>query len=116
MKISVILLLLSVFSFTSAPKKKVIFLGDSITEAGVQPGGYISRIRQLASAEKMDDRFDFIGAGVSGNKVYDLYLRLEDDVISKNPDIVVIYIGVNDVWHKRVRVPELTMKNLRSFM
>jgi lysophospholipase L1-like esterase len=22
-------------------------------------------------------------------------------VLSKNPDIVVIYIGVNDVWHKR---------------
>ncbi len=44
--------------------------------------------------------FDFEGAGIGGNKVYDLYLRLEDDVLSKSPDIVVIYIGVNDVWHK----------------
>jgi lysophospholipase L1-like esterase len=25
---------------------------------------------------------------------------LEDDVLSKNPDVVVIYVGVNDVWHK----------------
>ena len=25
---------------------------------------------------------------------------MEDDVLSKNPDLVVIYIGVNDVWHK----------------
>jgi len=33
--------------------------------------------------------------------VYDLYLRLEDDVLSKNPDVVVIYVGVNDVWHKQ---------------
>ncbi|HMI66577.1 MAG TPA: GDSL-type esterase/lipase family protein, partial [Cyclobacteriaceae bacterium] len=33
--------------------------------------------------------------------VYDLYLRLEDDVLSKNPDVVMIFIGVNDVWHKR---------------
>lgn len=32
--------------------------------------------------------------------MYDLYLRLEDDVLAKNPDIVVIYVGVNDVWHK----------------
>jgi isoamyl acetate esterase len=38
---------------------------------------------------------------VSGNKIYDLYLRHEDDVVALKPDIVVIYIGVNDVWHKR---------------
>jgi lysophospholipase L1-like esterase len=42
-----------------------------------------------------------IGAGISGNKVYDLYLRMEDDVLSKKPDAVVIWVGVNDVWHKR---------------
>jgi lysophospholipase L1-like esterase len=41
-----------------------------------------------------------IGAGIGGNKVYDLYLRLETDVLDKNPDIVFIYVGVNDVWHK----------------
>ena len=41
-----------------------------------------------------------IGAGIGGNKVYDLYLRLEDDVLSKKPDVVFIYVGINDVWHK----------------
>jgi isoamyl acetate esterase len=51
--------------------------------------------------ENKADQFEFIGAGISGNKVYDLYLRLEDDVLNKSPDIVLIYIGVNDVWHKR---------------
>jgi lysophospholipase L1-like esterase len=25
---------------------------------------------------------------------------MEDDVLAKNPDVVLIYIGVNDVWHK----------------
>jgi lysophospholipase L1-like esterase len=29
-------------------------------------------------------------------------LRLEKDVLSKQPDIVVIYVGINDVWHKRI--------------
>ncbi|HEY1872281.1 MAG TPA: GDSL-type esterase/lipase family protein, partial [Chitinophagaceae bacterium] len=38
--------------------------------------------------------------GIGGNKVYDLYLRMDSDVLVKNPDIVLIYIGVNDVWHK----------------
>ncbi len=44
--------------------------------------------------------YDLIGAGVGGNKVYDLYLRMDDDVLSQNPDIVFVWIGVNDVWHK----------------
>ena len=47
------------------------------------------------------EQYELVGAGVSGNKVYDLYLRMEEDVLAKEPDIVVIYIGVNDVWHKR---------------
>lgn len=82
-------------------KRKVIFFGDSITEAGVKPGGYILKVGELAANENKADQYEFVGAGIGGNKVYDLYLRLEDDVLSKNPDVVVIYIGVNDVWHKQ---------------
>jgi lysophospholipase L1-like esterase len=26
---------------------------------------------------------------------------MEDDVLAKNPDVVVIWVGVNDVWHKK---------------
>lgn len=84
---------------TVQKKKKVIFFGDSITEAGAKPGGFILKIDSMLQKNK--DNYDLVGAGVSGNKVYDLYLRLEDDVLNKDPDIVVIYIGVNDVWHKR---------------
>ncbi len=88
-------------AFTSMQKKKVIFFGDSITQAGVKPGGYIVKVGELAAGEKVADQYEFIGAGIGGNKVYDLYLRLEDDVLNKNPDVVIIYVGVNDVWHKR---------------
>jgi len=81
-------------------KKKVIFFGDSITQQGAERGGFITRIDSMCKLENKSAGFEFIGAGISGNKVYDLYLRLEEDVLSKSPDIVVIYIGVNDVWHK----------------
>lgn len=81
-------------------KAKVIFFGDSITQAGANAGGYILRLDTLCKNEGMGDRYEFAGAGIGGNKVYDLYLRMEDDVLAKNPDVVVIYIGVNDVWHK----------------
>jgi lysophospholipase L1-like esterase len=87
---------------TAAKKKKVIFFGDSITQLGVQPHGYVTLMDSFAASEGVKNGYEFSGAGVSGNKVYDLYLRMEDDVLSKSPDIVVIYIGVNDVWHKRL--------------
>ena len=90
-------------AFTSQKKTKVIFFGDSITELGVKDKpykGYVLVTDSLCNAEKKADRFEFAGSGISGNKVYDLYLRLEEDVLNKNPDVVVIYVGVNDVWHK----------------
>jgi lysophospholipase L1-like esterase len=49
----------------------------------------------------IQDKYELIGAGIGGNKVYDLYLRLEDDVLAKDPNTVVIWVGVNDVWHKK---------------
>jgi lysophospholipase L1-like esterase len=76
--------------------KKIIFFGDSITQAGIKPGGYVDLIKKALDPGK----YEVIGAGIGGNKVYDLYLRMEDDVLNKKPDLVVIYIGVNDVWHK----------------
>lgn len=82
-------------------KTHIIFFGDSITELAVRPGGYIARMDSMLTAHDLSASYQLTGSGVSGNKIYDLYLRLEDDVISKKPDMVVIYIGVNDVWHKR---------------
>lgn len=90
---------LSSFTFQQQ-KKKVIFFGDSITQAGVGPEGYITVLGELLKQKGQEKNFELIGAGIGGNKVYDLYLRMEDDVMKKDPDIVVIWIGVNDVWHK----------------
>ena len=78
---------------------KVIFFGDSITQMGVNPGGYISLMKEILVQQNVTN-YDLVGAGIGGNKVYDLYLRMPQDVIAQSPDIVVIYVGVNDVWHK----------------
>lgn len=90
------------FSFTVMKKKtRVIFFGDSITEAAVQPTGYITQIQDSLKAQHLEDKFELLGAGVSGNKIYDLFFRLQTDVLDKKPDVVVIFVGVNDVWHKQ---------------
>ena len=98
---AVLFLSLAMFSFTNPPKKfRVVFFGDSITQAGVQPTGYITKMDSIIKQGKPSDSIELIGAGIGGNKVYDLYLRMETDVLAKNPDIVLIYVGINDVWHK----------------
>ena len=88
-------------SFTAPPKKlRVVFFGDSITQAGVQPTGYITKLDSIVKQAHLPDSVELIGAGIGGNKVYDLYLRMEEDVLKMNPDVVLIYVGINDVWHK----------------
>jgi lysophospholipase L1-like esterase len=92
-----------IMSFRGKGKKKIVFFGDSITQQGILAGGYIKRIDSLMMLDGSNEKYETHGAGVSGNKVYDLYLRMDEDVLSKSPAIVVVYIGVNDVWHKTKR-------------
>jgi len=96
----VLISLLSAFTM-QVKKKKIVFFGDSITQAGVEPGGYISRLNEMLQRKGQAADYELVGAGIGGNKVYDLYLRMEEDVLKLNPDVVVIWVGVNDVWHKR---------------
>lgn len=79
---------------------KILFFGDSITELGVKPKGYIDLLQKKLQLKNPGGNYQLIGSGIGGNKVYDLFFRLEKDVISRQPDVVVIWIGVNDVWHK----------------
>lgn len=80
---------------------KIVFLGDSITEAGAAPGGYVTLVREAINAKLKDQNIHVIGAGISGNKVPDLEKRLDRDVLAHKPNVVVIYIGINDVWHSQ---------------
>lgn len=82
-------------------KQSIIFFGDSITEAGVQPEGYINLLRSKFEKE-FPQIYTLTGAGIGGNKIYDLYLRLDEDILQQAPQWVVIYIGINDVWHKQL--------------
>ncbi len=93
------LILMSFIKDSKAKNKRIIFFGDSITQMGVQPNGYISMMKDMLAQQGISN-YDLMGAGIGGNKVYDLYLRMDSDVIEKSPDIVVIWVGVNDVWHK----------------
>jgi len=77
----------------------IVFLGNSITAAGVKPDGYITLLSERIAKEFPDLNIKVIGAGIGGHKVPDCQKRLDRDVLQKKPTIVVIYIGINDVWH-----------------
>ena len=85
-------------SCTMNKTKRVIFFGDSITEDGLAQGGYIKQLGEMLNKKGLSANFELNGAGVSGNTIPDLHYRLQKDVISKEPDMVFIYIGINDVW------------------
>ena len=112
MKKIIILFFLTAIISCSDSNNKVVFLGDSITENATsikgdtltfangaifvpKYTGFISRIK-----EKIGEDIELIGKGIGGDKVSDLLTRYRNDVIQLNPDIVFIYIGINDVWHK----------------
>lgn len=84
-----------------AQPQRIVFLGDSITQAGAGPKGYVTLVRQAIEKDHPHAKIEIIGAGISGNRVPDLEKRLEKDVLAKKPNIVVIYIGINDVWHSQ---------------
>lgn len=101
-RIFLIAVMFSLFSWNKPPQKQhIVFFGDSITQAGVGPKGYITVLGEMLKQKGIDNQYQLTGAGIGGNKVYDLYLRMDDDVLAKNPTTVVIWVGVNDVWHKR---------------
>ena len=83
--------------------QKIAFLGDSITQGGIGPDGYVTlTIRGLESAGV---KATAIPAGISGHKSNDMLDRLDRDVLSKKPDWMTLSCGVNDVWHGEKGVP-----------
>lgn len=89
---------------------KILFQGDSITDAGRDRSdltsigqGYpfyaINMMRELYP----DVDFEFYNGGISGNEVIDLLNRLERDFLSVDADIISVLVGINDVWHSPKR-------------
>ena len=88
---------------------KIVLFGDSITDAGrllsnalpyyTYGFGYA---RDIASALRWKDckKYEIINKGNSGNKIVNLYERVQADVWNLHPDVLSILIGVNDVWHE----------------
>jgi len=88
-------------------KIKILFQGDSITDAGRDKrnyynmgNGYPKYASALIAEQYPDIEFEFINLGISGNRTSQLFDRLYTDGIAFQPDIISILIGINDIWHR----------------
>ena len=88
-------------------KVKIVFQGDSITDAGRDKRNYHDMgkgypLYASAALTEMypDTEFEFINFGISGNRTCQLFDRLYSDAIAFQPDVISILIGINDVWHR----------------
>ncbi len=90
----------------------VLFQGDSITDAGRDKENKAPNNNRalgtgyafLAAANLLNahasKQLTVYNRGISGNKVYQLIDRWEEDCIAVKPNVLSILIGVNDFWHK----------------
>lgn len=86
--------------------KKILFQGDSITDAmrwhesdAYRGSGYATLVTAALGTERPGE-FEFINRGVSGNRIVDLLARIKHDVIQLAPDYLSILVGVNDMGYE----------------
>lgn len=87
----------------------ILFTGDSITDGNRykkksqewdlnhQMGhSYAYIVNGTLGSQYPERHFRFKNKGVSGNRIIDLYSRIETDLLPMKPDILSILVGVND--------------------
>ncbi|ACU85767.1 lysophospholipase L1-like esterase [Brachybacterium faecium DSM 4810] len=87
--------------------RTLLFIGDSITDAGRREDpeqlghGYVRLLAEHFAAH--EPTATVINRGISGDKVADLEARFGPDCLDLAPDLVTVYVGVNDSWHRFTR-------------
>lgn len=98
--------------------KTILFQGDSITDCGrdkgydtawwnndspvkdgVSSGNGYARFVEAQLGVDYPNEYGFINRGISGNRVVEIYARINKDIINLKPDYMSLLVGVNDVWN-----------------
>jgi len=83
----------------------IVLFGDSVTTGyGVDPGeSYAGLLTKIMRSDIYGD-IQMVNAGVNGDDSSEALERFERDVLTHNPDIVVIQFGLNDSQNNLVNV------------
>lgn len=86
---------------------KIFFQGDSITDAGRdRRDNHFLKGFSLCTKEYLGDSFEYVNYGISGDTSRSVLKRHEQEFLKEKPDILVLMIGINDVWRNVDHVVE----------
>lgn len=101
---------------------KILFIGDSITDAGRDRSnkmnlgqGYPLLVAAELQAFFPEKKLTFYNTGISGDRLIDLKNRWEKDCLDINPDVVSLLIGINDTSHQIYKSEETNFKEIEKF-
>jgi lysophospholipase L1-like esterase len=78
------------------PGDKIVAIGASITQAG----GWLRDIDAVLAQQYPELKIPpIVNKGIGGQKAADLVRRFDKDVVKAKPAVVLINVGINDVWH-----------------
>ena len=86
---------------------KIVFQGDSVTDAGGRikgafsglGSGYVALTDRYLREKFPEMPLEIINRGISGNETSHLVARWQEDTLDLQPDILSLMIGINDIWH-----------------
>ena len=94
---------------------RILFQGDSITDAGRDRRNYHNlgngypKYAACAIEKAFPEKdIEFINLGISGNRTDQLFDRMYEDVVTLQPDVVSFLICINDIWHRHSHHVETT--------
>ncbi|MFL6141305.1 MAG: GDSL-type esterase/lipase family protein [Labedaea sp.] len=87
----------------TATNRTIVFTGDSITDCDRRTdplglgAGYVDIV--ASSLRERGDEARIINTGISGDRIEHLQERWQQDALDHRPDLLSIFIGVNDTLH-----------------
>lgn len=85
---------------------RIVFAGDSITEDGAAETGFQTVLKAWLKGNPNSPAVHLVNAGLSGDRVTDVQQRFDRDVLAQKPTVVVLGIGINDVWRGKDGTPK----------
>lgn len=111
--LAVIVVSLMCVPIITAGGKKILYIGDSITDGNwgwkgvptrsttdtnhVYGHSYMYICTAHYMSEYPEENYQFFNRGTNGNQLPDLQARWQKDVLDINPDVLSILVGINDL-------------------
>jgi len=90
--------------FTWRDGERVMFLGDSLLS---DEHGYAHLIEEMVAARYPDLNITYMVHDMGGNRISDVFERLDRDVFdgAPSPTWIGVELGLNDIWHNASGTP-----------